>query len=50
MREVVIISAVRTAIGNFFGALSPFNATELGGWVIEEAVKDLGSEKRMWMK
>ena len=39
MREVVVTSAVRTAIGNFLGALSPFSATDLGGWVIEEAVK-----------
>ncbi|MGZ3536815.1 MAG: acetyl-CoA C-acetyltransferase [Thermodesulfobacteriota bacterium] len=39
MREVVITSAVRTAIGNFLGALSPFSATELGGKVIEEAVR-----------
>lgn len=36
---MVITSAVRTAIGNFLGALSPFTATELGGKVIEEAVK-----------
>ena len=39
MREVVISSAVRTAIGNFLGGLSTFSATELGGKVIEEAVK-----------
>jgi len=39
MREVVITSAVRTPIGNFLGALSPFSAIDLGGWVIEEAVK-----------
>jgi len=39
MTEVVITSAVRTAIGNFLGALSPFSATELGGKVIEEAVR-----------
>jgi acetyl-CoA C-acetyltransferase len=39
MTEVVITSAVRTAIGNFLGALSPFTATELGGKVIEEAVR-----------
>jgi len=39
MREVVITSAVRTAVGNFLGALSPFSATELGGKVIEEAVR-----------
>jgi acetyl-CoA C-acetyltransferase len=39
MREVVITSAVRTPVGNFLGSLSPFSATELGGWVIGEAVK-----------
>ena len=39
MDEVVITSTVRTAIGNFLGGLSPFTATELGGKVIEEAVK-----------
>jgi len=39
MKEVVITSAVRTPIGNFLGALSPFSAIDLGGWVIEEAVK-----------
>ena len=39
MREVVITSAVRTAVGNFLGALSPFSATELGGKAIEEAVR-----------
>src|SRR4030043_337019 len=39
MREMVNTTAVRTAIGNFLGALSPFSATDLGGWVIEEAVK-----------
>jgi acetyl-CoA C-acetyltransferase len=46
MREVVITSAVRTAIGNFLGALSPFSATELGGKVIEEAVKRSGIKKK----
>lgn len=46
MREVVITSAVRTAIGNFLGALSPFSATELGGKVIEEAVKRSQIQKR----
>ena len=39
MREVVITSAVRTPIGNFLGTLSSFSATDLGGWVIKEAVK-----------
>jgi len=46
MKEVVITSAVRTAIGNFLGALSPFSATELGGKVIEEAVKRSKIEKK----
>ena len=45
MREVMICSAVRTAIGNFFGSLSSFTATELGGIVIEEAVKRAGIKK-----
>ena len=38
-REVVITSAVRTAIGNFLGGLSSFSATDLGSKVIEEAIK-----------
>lgn len=46
MREVVITSAVRTPIGNFLGALSAFSATELGGKVIEEAVRRSGIEKK----
>ncbi len=46
MKEVVITGAVRTAIGNFLGALSPFSATELGGKVIEEAVKRSKIEKK----
>jgi len=46
MTEVVITSAVRTAIGNFLGALSPFSATELGGKVIEEAVRRSRIEKK----
>jgi acetyl-CoA C-acetyltransferase len=45
MKEVVICSAVRTAIGNFFGAMSSLSATELGGIVIEEAVKRAGIQK-----
>ena len=39
MREVVITSAVRTAVGNFMGALASLSATDLGGKVIEEAVR-----------
>jgi acetyl-CoA C-acetyltransferase len=39
MKEVVITGAVRTPIGNFFGALSSLTATELGAIVIEEVVR-----------
>jgi acetyl-CoA C-acetyltransferase len=46
MREVVITSAVRTAIGNFLGGLSSFSATELGEKVIEEAVHRSGIQKK----
>ena len=46
MKKVVITSAVRTAIGNFLGALSPFSATELGGKVIEEAVRRSRIQKK----
>ncbi len=46
MREVVITSAVRTAVGNFLGALSSFSATELGGKVIEEAVRRSNIQKQ----
>jgi len=42
MTDVVIASAVRTAIGKFQGALSPFSATELGAFVAREAVARAG--------
>jgi acetyl-CoA C-acetyltransferase len=47
MEKVVIVSACRTAIGNFNGALSPFSATDLGAMAIEEAIKRAGIEKNM---
>ena len=47
MEKVVIVSACRTAIGNFNGALSGFSATELGAMAIEEAIKRAGIEKSM---
>ena len=46
MREVVITGTVRTAVGNFLGALTPFSATELGGKVIEEVVKRSKIQKK----
>ncbi|NLI31737.1 MAG: acetyl-CoA C-acetyltransferase [Deltaproteobacteria bacterium] len=38
MREAVIVSAVRTPIGNFNGSLGGIEATRLGALVIEESV------------
>ncbi len=45
MREAVIVSAVRTPLGNFNGTLSEFGATKLGAMVIEEAIKRAGISK-----
>ncbi|KUP07696.1 acetyl-CoA acetyltransferase [Bacillus coahuilensis m2-6] len=42
MRDVVIVSAVRTAIGNFNGALKGVSAPELGSIVIQDALKKAG--------
>ena len=39
MGNPVIISAVRTPIGKFLGALSPVPATRLGALVVQEAVR-----------
>lgn len=39
MNEVVIVSAVRTAIGRYGRSLLPFSAPQLGAIVIKEAVK-----------
>lgn len=39
MREVVIISAVRTAIGSFGGTLANVSAADLGAITIKEALK-----------
>lgn len=46
MREAVIVSAVRTPLGSFNGALGNIGATKLGSIVIEEAVKRAGIEKK----
>ncbi|MFP3121632.1 acetyl-CoA C-acetyltransferase [Ectobacillus funiculus] len=40
--EVVIVSAVRTAIGNFGGSLQNVSASTLGGVVIKEALQKAG--------
>jgi len=44
MRDVVIISAVRTPVGNFNGALQELSALDLGSIVIREAVRRAGIE------
>jgi acetyl-CoA C-acetyltransferase len=44
MSQAVIISAVRTPIGKFQGALSPFSAVDLGACVVREAVRRAGIE------
>lgn len=45
MREAVIVSAVRTPLGDFNGSLSGIGATKLGAVVIEAAVQRAGIEK-----
>ena len=42
MKEVVIVSAVRTAIGSFGGSLKDIPAADLGAIVIKEAVNRAG--------
>ena len=42
MKEVVIVSAVRTPVGSFLGSLSSLKGPELGAIVIKEAVKRAG--------
>jgi acetyl-CoA C-acetyltransferase len=45
-REVVIVSAVRTAIGSFNGRLSPFSAVDLGVVAAKEAIRRSGIEAK----
>ncbi|MCM8711199.1 acetyl-CoA C-acetyltransferase [Clostridium sp. SYSU_GA19001] len=45
MREVVIASAVRTAIGSFGGSLAGLSAVEMGKIAAEEAIKRAGINK-----
>lgn len=42
MKSVVIVSAARTPIGSFMGALAPITAPRLGGIAIEAAVRRAG--------
>ena len=45
-REVVVLSAVRSAIGTFGGALADFEPTELAGIVMKEAVVRSGVDPK----
>lgn len=45
MKTAVIVSAARTPLGNFGGALSKVGATELGAHVIREVVSRAGIDK-----
>jgi acetyl-CoA C-acetyltransferase len=44
MEDVVLASAVRTAVGKFGGTLKDINAPQLGGYAIAESVKRSGIE------
>jgi acetyl-CoA C-acetyltransferase len=46
-KEVVIVSGVRTAIGTMGGTLKEFHQHDLGGLVIQEAVKRSGIEPKL---
>jgi len=45
MKEVVIVSAVRTPMGSFGGVLSTVPATKLGGFAIKGAIEKCGLNK-----
>ncbi len=47
MKEAVIVSAVRTPLGNFNGSLGAVGATDLGAIAIQEAVKRAGIDKQV---
>jgi acetyl-CoA C-acetyltransferase len=45
MKDVVIVSAVRTPVGKFQGALSEMTAVELGAIAVREAVRRAGIDR-----
>jgi len=47
MKDVVIVSAVRTAVGSFGGSLKDFSAADLGAIVIKEAMNRAGIKPEM---
>ncbi len=46
MKDVVIVSGVRTAQGKFAGALKKFSAPQLGSFAIESALDKAGIDKK----
>ena len=42
MKEVVIVSGARTAVGNFGGSIKDIACADLGAFVIKEAIKRAG--------
>jgi acetyl-CoA C-acetyltransferase len=46
-KDVVIVSAVRTAVGKFGGTLKDLNSGQLGAVVIEEAIRRAGISSEM---
>jgi len=46
MKEVVIVSAVRTPIGSFGGVLSPLSATQLGAEAIKAALEKINLDSK----
>ncbi len=47
MRDVVIVSATRTAIGDFGGSLKDVSALSLAIRVIESSIQRAGIEKKV---
>jgi len=46
MKEVVIVSALRTPFGSFGGGLKSFSAAQLGSFVIKEIISQSGMDAR----
>jgi len=47
MKEVVIVSAVRTPIGSFSGKLAKLSATKLGSFAIKGAIDKINLDKKL---
>ena len=49
-REVVIVSAVRTAIGTFGGTLKDFSSSQLGTVAVKEAIARASRSTQAWSR